>query len=142
MGKSTTFSNDILALIFNGTPIANLADNAASSPLTNLYMALHTADPGAAGNQTTNESSYTGYARVAVVRTGSGWSVNAGSVSPNSNVSWPQCTGGSGTATYISVGTVLSGTGKILYSGAVTPGIAYSNGVVPQMTPSSSITEA
>jgi hypothetical protein len=49
MSKSNAFENDLLKLIFNATAIANLADNAASSPLTNLYVSLHTADPGEAG---------------------------------------------------------------------------------------------
>ena len=47
---SNAFANDLLKLIFNATPIANLADNAASSPLSSLYMALHTSDPGPGGN--------------------------------------------------------------------------------------------
>ena len=68
MPKSTTFSNDLAALIFNATAIANIADNAASSPLTNLYLSLHTSSPGTGGSQTTNETSYTNYARVAVAR--------------------------------------------------------------------------
>ena len=36
--KGSTFSNDLLKLIFNATAIANIADNAASGPLTNLYV--------------------------------------------------------------------------------------------------------
>ena len=44
MPKSSTFDNDLLKLIFNATAIANIADNAGSSPLTNLYLSLHTAD--------------------------------------------------------------------------------------------------
>ena len=73
MSKSNVFENDLLKLIFNATPIAGLADNAASSPVTNLYLALHTADPGEAGDQTTSEISYTGYTRLAVLRTSGGW---------------------------------------------------------------------
>jgi hypothetical protein len=46
MSMGNTFENDIAKLIFNATAIANIADNAASSPLTSLYVALHTADPG------------------------------------------------------------------------------------------------
>lgn len=65
MSKGNTFENDWLLLIFNATAIANIADNAASAPLTNLYVSLHTADPGEAGDQTTNEAAYTSYARVA-----------------------------------------------------------------------------
>ena len=49
MAKSSTFESDLLKLVFQGAAIANIADNAASSPLTSLYVALHTADPGAAG---------------------------------------------------------------------------------------------
>jgi hypothetical protein len=83
MSKGDTFENDLLKLIFNATAIANIADNAASSPLTSLYVALHTADPGDAGNQGTSEISYTGYARVAVARTTGGWTASsAGSTSP------------------------------------------------------------
>ncbi len=48
MSKGNTFENDLLKLIFNATAIANIADNAGSSPLTNLYVSLHTADPGEA----------------------------------------------------------------------------------------------
>ena len=142
MSKSNTFENDLLKLIFNGTPIANLADNAASSPLTHLYVALHTADPGEDGNQSTNEVAYTGYARVAVARTPSGWVVTGNSVSPAANIEFGEMTGGTpGTATHASIGTAATGTGKILYKGALTPTIAYNLGVVPRIKTTSTITE-
>ena len=51
MSKGNTFENELLLLIFNATAIADLAENDTSSPLTNLYVALHTADPGEAGAQ-------------------------------------------------------------------------------------------
>lgn len=142
MSKGDTFENDLLKLIFNATAIANIADNAASSPLTNLYVSLHTADPGEAGNQTTNEISYTGYARVAVARTSGGWTVSGSSVSPVADITFGQMTAGAGgTATFAAIGTASSGTGKILYSGALSPTIAVSNGVTPQITSGSAITE-
>ena len=142
MSKSNTFENDLLKLIFNGTPIANLADNAASAPLTNLYVALHTADPGEGGSQSTNEVAYTGYARVAVARTPSGWVVTGNSVSPATNIEFGEMTGGTpGTATHASIGTAATGTGKILYKGALTPTIAYNLGVVPRIKTTSTITE-
>ena len=75
MSKGNTFENDLVALIFNATAIANIADNASSSPLTSLYLALHSLDPGEAGDQTTNEVAYTSYARVAVTRNRGGFSV-------------------------------------------------------------------
>jgi hypothetical protein len=142
MGKSSTFDNDLLKLIFNGTAIANLADNAASTPLTNLYLSLHTANPGAGGNQTTFECTYTSYARVAVARTSGGWVVTGSSVSPASTISLPTATGGTEIATHAAIGTASSGTGKILYSGAITPNIAINSGVTPTLPTSSTISEA
>lgn len=141
MSKGDTFENDLLKLIFNATAIANIADNAATSPLTNLYVALHTADPGEAGSQTTSEIAYTSYARVAVARTSGGWTVTAASVSPAAEISFPAGTGGSGTATYWSVGTASSGAGKILYSGTVTPNIVCGNGITPKLSVTTAITE-
>ena len=73
MPKSTDTCNKILALIFNGTAWADIAENDTSSPLGSLYLALHTASPGIGNAQTTNEVAYTDYARKAVVRTTSGW---------------------------------------------------------------------
>lgn len=142
MSKGNTFENDLLRLIFNATAIANIADNAATAPLTNLFVALHTADPGEAGDQTTSEISYTGYARVSVARTSGGWTVTANSVSPNANIEFGAMTGGAGgTVTYVSIGTAASGTGKILYKGAVSPTLSVTTGSVPRLTTASTITE-
>jgi hypothetical protein len=141
VSKSDTFENDWLKLIFNATAIANIADNAATSPLTNLYVALHTADPGETGTQSTSEAAYTSYARVAVARTSGGWTVTNNSVSPAANIDFPACTGGTATITYFSVGVASSGATKILYSGAVSPSISVSTGVTPRLTTASTITE-
>lgn len=141
MSKGDTFENDLLKLIFNATAIANVADNAASSPLTNLFVALHTADPGEAGTQSTSETTYTSYARVSVARTSGGWTVTANSVSPASTISFPACTGGTATITHFSVGVASSGASKILYKGTVSPNISVSSGVTPQLTTATAITE-
>jgi hypothetical protein len=141
MSKGNTFENDWLLLVFNATGIANIADNASSSPLTNLYVSLHTGDPGEAGDQTTNECAYTSYARVAVARSGSGWTVSGNSVSPAAEISFPAATGGSETATHFAVGTAASSTGKVLYAGTVTPNISISSGVTPKLTTATAITE-
>jgi hypothetical protein len=142
MSKGNTFENDWLKLIFNATAIANIADNAASSPLTNLYISLHTADPGEAGDQTTSETAYTGYARIPVLRTSGGWTVTANSVSPVANIDFGECTASPGAAiTHFAVGTSVSGTGKLLYSGTVTPNITMAVGVIPRLKTTSTITE-
>lgn len=142
MSKGNTFENDWLRLVFNATAIANMADNAAASPLTNLYVSLHTGDPGEAGDQTTSEIAYTGYARVAVARTAGGWTVTANSVSPVAAITFGAMTAGAGgTATHFGVGTAASGAGKLLYKGAISPTIAVANGVTPQLTTATAITE-
>ncbi len=141
MSKGNTYENDILKLTFNATAIANIADNAAASPLTNLHMSLHTADPGEAGDQTTNEIAYTSYARVAVARTTGGWTVTGNSVSTVANITFPNGTGGAGTATHAAVGTAASGAGKILYKGTVNPNIVCGNGITPVLTTASTVTE-
>ena len=142
MSKSNAFEEDLLKLIFNGTPIPNLADNASASPNSVLWLALHTADPGEAGAQSTSEVNYTGYARVPVDRTTAGWVVNGNSVSPLNPVEFGEMTAGTpGTAVYASIGMNQSGNGKILYRGALTPAVNYNIGVVPRLRTSSSITE-
>ena len=141
MSKGDQWENDILKLLFNATPIANIADNAASSPLTNLYVSLHTADPGETGSQTTSETAYGSYARQPVARTSGGWTVTNNSVSPAANVDFPQCTSSTATITHFEVGSLVSGTGKLLYSGTVSPNISVSTGVIPRLTTASAITE-
>ncbi len=142
-GKTDVFENDFLKLIFNGTAIANIADNASASPLTNLYLSLHTADPtdAVASGQSTNETTYTGYARVAVARTSGGWTVTGNSVSPVATISFGTCTAGTATITHVGIGTASSGTGKMLMTGALSPSISVASGVVPQITTASTITE-
>jgi hypothetical protein len=141
MSKGDTFENDILRLIFNATAIANLADNAATSPNTQLFVSLHTADPGEAGSQSTSETTYTGYARVGVNRNTGGWTVTTNSVSPVANIVFGNCTAGTATITHFGVGTASTGTGKLLYKGTVVPNIAVSTGVTPTLTTASTITE-
>lgn len=141
MSKSNSFEASLLGLIFRAQAIANLADNAATSPLTSLYVGLHIADPGEAGNQTTNETAYTSYARVSVARTTGGWSLSGSTISPVSEISFPQCTGGTATITHFHVGRASTGAGEIFYSGTVTPNIAVSTGVTPILTTATTITE-
>jgi hypothetical protein len=134
MSKSNVFENDALKLYFNGTPIAGIADNAASSPLTNLYVTLHSADPGEAGNQTTNEVSYSGFARMPVGRNSTDLVVTNNQVVPANDIEFPEAGVGVNTsAPFFSIGTDLGGTGKIMYSGAISPAITITQGVIPRI---------
>lgn len=140
MSLSNAAENALLLLIFNATAWANYADNAASSPQTNIHTGLHTADPGEAGDMSTSEVAYTSYARTNVARSGGGWTITANSASPASTISFPAGTGGSGTATHFSTGKTGGGGAAILFSGTVTPNIVCGNGVTPQLSTSTTIT--
>jgi hypothetical protein len=144
MSKGNTFENDLLLLIFNNTNAANIGDATGlrgSSTAGSLFLSLHTADPGEAGDQTTSEIAYTSYARATVARTSGGFTVSGNSVTLTANVDFPAGTGGSGTATHFAVGTASSGTGKILYKGAISPTIVCGNGITPRLTTGTTITE-
>lgn len=136
MSKSDVFEADSLKLTFNATPIANMADNAASAPVTNLYVSLHTADPGETGTQATSETAYTNYARVAVPRTTGGWTVSGTAPTIAANVAainFPQCGVTGSTVTHFGIGTASSGAGKLLYSGALASSLAIANNITPSM---------
>lgn len=141
-GFSDTFENDLCKLIFNAVAIGNIADNAASSPLTNLWCSLHTADPTDSGTQGSAEGGYAQYTRISVARTTAGWAVTGNSVSPVANIDFPQNTSTStGTFTHASIGVTSASTGgKILAAGTISPNINFSQNVTPRLTTASSFT--
>lgn len=144
MSKTNTLENELLAMLFtNGTiPLVGDATGLRGSIVAgSLYLSLHTADPGEAGDQATNEIAYTGYARAAVARSGAGFTVTANSVSPAAAVNFPTGTGGSGTAAFFGIGASASGAGKLLYKGAISPSIVCGNGITPTINATSAITE-
>ena len=145
MSKSNTFENDLMLLIFNNTNIADIGDAVGlrgSTTAGSLWFSLHTADPGEAGTAVTNETAYTGYARVAAARSGVGFVVTGNSVSPGANVDFGECTAAPGAAiTHFGVVNTASGAGKLLYSGTVTPNITMAVGVIPRLKTTSTITE-
>jgi len=136
MAKSVTTCNNLLKLIFNATAWANMADNAASSPYTNLYVGLYTADPGTGNNQTTNETSYTNYTRIAVLRTSAGWTVATNTAVNAALIQFPQCGATGATLTYVAIGTNSTGAGNVLYSGALNSSLAVASGIQPQFSAS------
>ena len=119
MSKSNALENAWLLLLFNNSNIANVGDATGlqgSGTAGSLYVGLHTADPGEAGDQTTSECAYGSYARVAVARSGSGWTVTSNQVENAALISFPAVTSGTETVLFASVGTASSGSGVLLYS--------------------------
>lgn len=144
MSKTDAFEAALLDLLFLNTNIANLGDATGvrgSVAAGSLFVSLHTADPGEAGTQATSEVSYTGYARVAVARSGSGFTRTGNSISPVANIDFGTCTAGTATATHFGIGVASSGTTVLLYKGAISPTISISTGVTPRLTTATAVTE-
>lgn len=144
MSKSNTWENGVLNLFFIGTAVNGVATAGLASKQTEWWISLHTASPGEAGDQTTNETSYTSYARHKTNRaTGTGGWVAAtdGAVFPGAIMTFAQCTGGTATISHAAIGSATSGAGTLYYYGTVTPNLSVSSGVTPRLTTSSTVTE-
>ena len=102
-----------------------------TSPITTLYVSLHTGDPTASGNQSSNEAAYTGYVRIAVARSSGSWSISNETITNVSTVNFPACTSGSETESYVGVGTAASGPGVLLWAGPLISGLAITPGITP-----------
>jgi hypothetical protein len=135
MSATNAFETALLTLLFNNTDLANVGDAAGiqnSSAAGSFYISLHTADPGETGSQTTNECAYTSYARVAVARSGAGWTIIGNGVSNTAEIAFPAATGGSETATHFGIGSDSSGAGNLFFKGALSAGLAISSGIQPK----------
>lgn len=147
MSKTDAYEYNILAMLFYGDAIASVS---ATAGATDVWLSLHTADPGDAGS-TANEGGYTQYTRVAVDRSSDGWAITsaagagAATVAPTSNVDFPQQTAGTtttGTFTHFAINeSSNSGGAAQLYNGTLSPNINFGEGVTPRITTGSSITE-
>ena len=121
---SNSVENSLALLIYNATNWSLIADNTATTPLTNIWVALHTADPGETGTAVTNEATYTNYARVAVARSGSGWTVSGTDPTQVVNaatITFPACGATGNTITHWSTVTTTSGAGTIINKGPIGP---------------------
>lgn len=93
MSKSNTTENDLMLLINKTLP--SYLGTLSGTGNTDLYISLHTADPGEGGSQTTSEATYTGYTRVAVVRTSAGWTVSGNQAENAALIQFGLCAAGS-----------------------------------------------
>jgi hypothetical protein len=150
MPLSPQWSYGILQLIFQAAS-ANTTNIAVASTLgtnTSLWLSLHTAAP-TTNSQATSEAAYTSYTRIPIFRgsTAGAFTATQGSsagaassISPNVTLSFPQATGGGETETYFGIGLSSAGAGTLLLSGSISPTLAVSNGVTPQLTTGTAIT--
>lgn len=134
MSASNSFETALLTLIFNNSNIANIGDATGlrgSSTAGSFYISLHTSDPGEAGTAITNETAFTNYARVAVARSGAGFTVSGNSVSNAAAVTFPTCGVTGATITHFGIVETSSGAGALHMKGALTSSLAVSNGIAP-----------
>ena len=110
MPKSTDACNRFVNLLYRATAWANVADNAATAPLTDVQVALHSASLTAATNsQAENESAYSNYGRQAVARS-TGWAAASGGATSNAALlQFPQSGATGGTLHTVSTGVGASG---------------------------------
>lgn len=140
MSKANNWENGLLLLVFNNTAYANLGDASglrATSTAGSIYISLHTADPGETGDQTTNETAYTNYVRVAVARSSAGWTVSGTAPTQAANfaaVTFAQCGASGATLTHTGAGTASSSTGQLMYSGALTSNLVVSTNITPSFS--------
>lgn len=124
MSLSNAAETAILEQIFEGSALPWNGN-------TDLWLALHTADPGETGTAVTSEATYTSYARVAVTRA-TGFTVTGNTITNAALAQFPQCTGGTNTITHASIVTSTSGAGTIIVRAALSSSISVTNGVQPQ----------
>jgi hypothetical protein len=127
---TTTSANDVLNYI-----LRNVAPSWGGA--TTLYVALHSAAVGSGGDQTTNEITYTGYARVAIARNSSGeFTAAASGTTDNDNqITFGNPTAGSFpiTVTHISIGENASGAGTAILTTALDSSLVINLNVQPNV---------
>jgi hypothetical protein len=136
MSKTNAFETDFLELVFNNTAITDIGDAGGllpSSAAGDLYVALFTADPGETGTAT-NECTYGSYARVAVPRSGAGWTVTGNQVENAAEILFPEATSGTETATHFGIckGSTPT-TADLILHGALTASLSITSS--PAVTP-------
>jgi len=117
---------NLILLIFNNVNWANVGDATGlrgSSAAGSLYISLHTADPSA-GNQTTSEAAYTSYARIPVARSAAGFTCSGENVSNAAAAVFAACTGGTETITHFGFGSASSGAGNLFASAPLDASLA------------------
>lgn len=137
MSATNAHETALLSLIYQNANIANIGDATGlrgSTVAGSLYVSLHTSDPGeAAASQATNETAYTNYARVAVVRSAVGWTVSGNTVSNAGIINFPAGGATGSTVTHFGVGTAASGATDLLFKGVLGSSLAVSSGITPSM---------
>lgn len=111
MGLTASWKQKLVKFVADGTnPLTSV---------TTLYLSLHTADP-TAGNQTTSEASFTGYVRLAIGRNTTDWDDYVTTGVMNAILkTFGTNTGAGQTVTHFGLGTSISGAGDLILTGTI-----------------------
>lgn len=124
MSFSNAAETAILNQIFVGTATAWDGD-------ANLYISLHTGDPGEAGTATVSECAYGSYARATLTRA-TDFTVAGNQISNANLEQFPQCSSGSETITHACIVNTATGAGVVIVRAALSTSIPVSTGIQPQ----------
>lgn len=119
MSKSNLHETANLKLVFQNVNASNIGDGTGlrgSSTPGSFYVALYESDP--AEDDSGTETTYGGYARQAIARSGAGFTVSGSVCSNASIITFPISTGGSSTITHFAIRTAIT-TGDLIGSGTV-----------------------
>ena len=125
-----SFSNEaetaVLQQIFVGTALPWNGN-------TDLYISLHTADPGEGASATSSEANYGSYARVAVTRA-TDFTISGATVANDTLIQFPTCDSGTSICTYVGIVNTSTGSGTMLVSGQLNSTVTVTTGIQPQFS--------
>lgn len=135
MSATNAFETSLLGLIITNVAAANVGDASGLQPSATagvFWISLHTASPGETGDQTTNETAYTNYARQDEARNTTQWTVTGNTADNDNAIPFPQCGASGATLTHFGLGSATSGAGNLFLYGALTASLAVSSGITPE----------
>jgi hypothetical protein len=128
---TTASANDVLNYVLRG-----LAPSWGGA--TTLYVSLHSGAVGSGGDQTTNEITYTGYARVAIARnniTGEFATASGGATDNDNLITFGNATAGSFpiSVTHAAIGENASGAGTAILTTPLNSTLVINTNIQPNV---------
>lgn len=135
MSASNSFETALLGLIMTNVAATNVGDAGGLLPSASagVFWISLTVSPGhtEAGDQTTNETAYTNYARQDEARNVTQWTVTGDTADNDNAIGFPTCGVTGATLFGFGLGSSTSGVGNLFIIGDLTATLAVSSGVTP-----------
>jgi len=134
MSATNAFETSLLGLIITNADAANVGDAAGlqnSAAAGVFWISCAVGDPGETGDQTTNETVYTNYARQDEARDTTQWTVTNNTADNDNAISFPTCGVTGATLTHFGLGSAQTTAGNLFLYGALTASLIVSAGVTP-----------